>query len=560
MDRFKRPPQSRSANKRSKKNAVPPDGDSSRKRGRPRILTKDETATERRRTQIRLAQRAYRLRKETTISSLKDRVAELEATIEEMSKSFLSFSDEIMASGLLHSQPALLHSLRNITENFLSLARLAKKDSDPEIDSSKVPEPMECASTTRKDQDSDLIEEVRDVTFQPTLDNGRREVDDSSTLHKNSMPFVSDDLLQRPNFDNVDNVDNVQVVHTIGVDNGHTTGVLLPAISAEESPRLIERPLSPMSPYSYCFEESTFARRLHRSCLERGYRLLTDPSVNPEELLRTFRFSFGISNRKRIISRFQKLLSRGVNEALETWNMPFFHLGGAGTHYPRRDQQGNPVYPPNMHPITEALGPWPFHLAETPHENKSIESLLMAIGFDGEWFDSYDVEGFLREKGIFLDGHSSFVELPQVRLLSASSGEQRSHFQDVINGVQAAAESSRVSSPNELPDAFGDSHMNVLPDRPKTCGIQSTMQLSYGISSSLDRLETVDSQQILSTTTSSSHGPPHQAQISGGSPLTLDVGRFIDRLVSRGVCLGRAPGFRRRDVEDSLQFAIRPIF
>lgn len=27
--------------------------------------------------------------------------------------------------------------------------------------------------------------------------------------------------------------------------------------------------------------------------------------------------------------------------------------------------------------------------------------------------------------------------------------------------------------------------------------------------------------------------------------------------MSKGVCLGRAPGFRRRDVEDALDFAIQ---
>lgn len=45
-DRLKLPPQSLPAKKRSNKNAVLTDGNSSRKRGRPRILANDETATE----------------------------------------------------------------------------------------------------------------------------------------------------------------------------------------------------------------------------------------------------------------------------------------------------------------------------------------------------------------------------------------------------------------------------------------------------------------------------------------------------------------------------------
>lgn len=151
-----------------------------------------------------------------------------------MSKSFLSFHDEIMASGLLPSQPALVHSLRNITEKFLSLARLAKKDSDPENDSPGTFHRMERALSTQKAQDSDPIGETRDPAFQPSLDNNRWEVDDSNTLHKRSMSFVSNDGPRpHPNFDNGPDI------YTIAV-NGHLTSVLFPTILAEEFPRLTQ--------------------------------------------------------------------------------------------------------------------------------------------------------------------------------------------------------------------------------------------------------------------------------------------------------------------------------
>ena len=80
--------------KKKLKSSPKSDGEDSKKqRGRPRLDTQDETAADRRRTQIRLAQRAYRNRKETTISALKKRVGELERTIEKMNKSFLKFHD-----------------------------------------------------------------------------------------------------------------------------------------------------------------------------------------------------------------------------------------------------------------------------------------------------------------------------------------------------------------------------------------------------------------------------------------------------------------------------------
>ena len=46
---------------------------------------------QRRRTQIRMAQRAYRQRKESTLDELRKRVSDLTNTIELMNKSFLDF-------------------------------------------------------------------------------------------------------------------------------------------------------------------------------------------------------------------------------------------------------------------------------------------------------------------------------------------------------------------------------------------------------------------------------------------------------------------------------------
>src|SRR3984885_10670025 len=63
-----------SPKKRPRRSPKSDEDDSKKQRGRPRLDTQDETAADRRRTQIRLAQRAYRHRKETTISALKKRV------------------------------------------------------------------------------------------------------------------------------------------------------------------------------------------------------------------------------------------------------------------------------------------------------------------------------------------------------------------------------------------------------------------------------------------------------------------------------------------------------
>ncbi|KAH0559870.1 hypothetical protein GP486_003618, partial [Trichoglossum hirsutum] len=118
------PPSSQSDDRSWKKARTngPGSGDeatSKKARGRPRVDTADATAADRRRTQIRLAQRAYRLRKETTISTLKERLSELQSAIEDMSKSFLKFNDNAMSSGIAQMRPDLARDLKETAEQVL---------------------------------------------------------------------------------------------------------------------------------------------------------------------------------------------------------------------------------------------------------------------------------------------------------------------------------------------------------------------------------------------------------------------------------------------------------
>ncbi|GKZ21555.1 hypothetical protein AbraCBS73388_007456 [Aspergillus brasiliensis] len=99
------------------------DAPAPRKRGRPRNVTDDQQAPERRRRQLRVAQQAYRRRKETTIANLQSRVQELESGIEELSESFLSFSNLLFEAGILQHQPRVTAALQKITQQYVSLAK-----------------------------------------------------------------------------------------------------------------------------------------------------------------------------------------------------------------------------------------------------------------------------------------------------------------------------------------------------------------------------------------------------------------------------------------------------
>ncbi|OJJ07916.1 hypothetical protein ASPVEDRAFT_89149 [Aspergillus versicolor CBS 583.65] len=98
------------------------DAPAPRKRGRPRV-TDNQQCPERRRKQLRVAQQSYRKRKDTTIVNLQSRVQKLESGIEELSESFLSFSDLLLEAGILQNQPRVTAALQKITQQCVSLAK-----------------------------------------------------------------------------------------------------------------------------------------------------------------------------------------------------------------------------------------------------------------------------------------------------------------------------------------------------------------------------------------------------------------------------------------------------
>lgn len=91
------------------------------KKGRPRKFN-SQHALDKRREQLRVAQKAYRTRKENTIGNLQDRVHELEGGIEQLSQSFLNFSKLLLETGLLEKDSHAMSALRKITQQHLSLA------------------------------------------------------------------------------------------------------------------------------------------------------------------------------------------------------------------------------------------------------------------------------------------------------------------------------------------------------------------------------------------------------------------------------------------------------
>lgn len=118
---------------------------------------------------------------------------------------------------------------------------------------------------------------------------------------------------------------------------------------------------------------------------------------------------------------FRKLVTAGVKDALEISNLPFYSIGGAGTHYPKKDVSGNPIYPANARTPKRILGLFKKSEAKNEYgQEMNYQKLLDVYGYSGEWFDCRDVEGYLREQGVHLEYSASFPSVQYYRIRQKS--------------------------------------------------------------------------------------------------------------------------------------------
>lgn len=147
----------------------------------------------------------------------------------------------------------------------------------------------------------------------------------------------------------------------------------IPFQNVPHPPLLNPQTAGTLQPY-----KETFARRLYRACVEQGYRCLTDPSTEPETLARIFRLPLTMVTRQYIVAHFEFFLRYGSHGSLGELDIPFISIGGAGTHF-KHDQRSY---------ISDGSAP----------ESGVTELGADQIGHEmqGEWFDCYDVEGYLK--------------------------------------------------------------------------------------------------------------------------------------------------------------------
>ena len=348
-------------------------------------------------------------------------------------------------------------------------------------------------------------------------------------------------------------------------------------------------------PLTYSFQETTFARRLHRAGTESAYRLMLDPRGRPGDFDRIFRLSLMGRDRAKLLASLKMTLERGPHEDLDFWEAPLIHIGGAGTHYPRRDPYGNLLSKKESHNLG-IIGPQTLALLENASRDRLTTDMTVHIGgFEGEWFDPHDVQGYLEEKGIFIDPISSFAEAEIVEWPQTSDSESStSSFPNPQTPPESAVTTFK-STPlsgeqlkrldkmgadlgqwNEFTnmslgavgysDAQSGSWMNFVEPGQAVKGFNADVVPVQASDWTFDTMDgTPDQFNVTSVPSSVPASPtPHKKNV------IIDISKLVQGksaicylleglmltlfsvLIVSSMCLGRTPGFRRRDVDRAL--------
>ncbi|KAL1303493.1 hypothetical protein AAFC00_006870 [Neodothiora populina] len=557
------------------------DDDNGKRKGRPRLDGQAASAADRRRTQIRLAQRAYRQRKESTLDDLRSQVSDLRETVWSMTKALEDFTaaheswhvaeSSIIIKGLRQ----FINHYKKVTRNLYSSRELATSSADDfvrrtslcEAHSSGIPETSELNSKVEGSLDQNLGCAVDNTTsLQP---------------HTHQIPAFASQ--QVPKF----NDGNVQALWS---GDPHQSPIVTASIQA---------------PSTYSYHETSFARRLHRASTELAYRLTCNPGRAPAKFQRIFEYWMKwVPSIKHVQEQLRASLAAGVDEPLSLWHFPLSHVGGAGTHFPRREVRNGPW---KTRPDDEQ---WNVRLTSAPSLTPaaaletldSQSAMLQMIGNDpglqGEWYDAHDVEGYLTTKGIKLDPQALFIDVhlpvgapsgfesgnevgdhrrPSQQTSSSSPGSVFYDGQSTSSDTSThksmyttTTTTTTIPSPsfqyanniNCMGMVFpvaGYTNMaaagGFVPQATQAyvSGQANEMGFTYGTNytSTADYNKSDNISDNNNNHTLTSIPVPQSTRL-----VTIDVAKLITTIARTAQCLGRTPGYHRHQVDEALYSSI----
>lgn len=318
----------------------------------------------------------------------------------------MQLHDFALSKGLLDKMPDFGRQLRETTERFLSLARDASDDEakDGESKAGSGSPTEHRPSNDRPHRDSPgrtNSAEPAEAVPPPEPDTGTEE--NPKTLYGGLM------LSYEP--------PPTQVAFTPSIPTTSTRTTLPTTFAHSPTPNPYDNPfpiptLPP--PTTYANHETTFGRRLQRYAIEQALLLITMPSPPQQFLARVFGFCLLLESPQTIHRRLRRMLGREAGETLDNWRYPFFHLGGAGTHFEVLGGEGGEVglrmgnrgtVEVDKPGVTAGFATGPFEVGVGAVRDGGLvdrDMRMVLPGFAGEYFDCDEAEVYLYRRGVVM--------------------------------------------------------------------------------------------------------------------------------------------------------------
>ena len=280
-----------------------------------------------------------------------------------------------------------------------------------------------------------------------------------------------------------------------------------PSLDEEHYLSLSSHRTAPALPYTFSFDEPTFARRLQRRALERAYQLLLSPHVSElRKAASFFRYNFNSNDKDKIIALLRQLLTRDTQQSLDCHSIVTSPIA--------RTLKQRPFFRSANSEVIRIADAWHVrpnpNASQTKADGPSAQFLIDHSGYEGEWLDPCDVERYLHTKGLRLGQASSYAEMevPQGRddrstvSLSTTWNLVLPASESLVEAVEPPPPSSAyfnglairnedlLGSENVSADHVGTSELHGLPLRETTQ--TSTIDVSTLLDGELERWAIAD--------------------------------------------------------------------
>ncbi|PHH84961.1 hypothetical protein CDD83_1110 [Cordyceps sp. RAO-2017] len=521
-----------------------------RSRGRPRLETTDHDQADRRRKQIREAQRAYRQRKEQRLRDLETTVRMLERLTDRMHHEFSQFYETLIAESFLDAAPAAAQPLHAMADRFIALATMASSarqglfDSRSSDSEDEMP-PAHAVNAASNDYFSGQL------PVSPAAAYARQRHDLGGELHGAPSSTLTIHLPASISYD--------VVAHATPDNAGFPLYAPMQPMAHSHPGRYDgggSLPTGVASSSSYATHEMTFGRRFQHASLEAGLRLITMPSPPVERYAAAFGFALFFESRQDIAHRLRLLLEQMQQESLCHWRGPFAYPAGAGA--PRPTPRSGPVSPVQgsddevLSVASQGTSTFDGHLNMAtgsfgPNaEARRVESLEPRVRrlvpeLDREFLGADGVETYLGRLGISVPPNATFVEA-EINVADLEDGGSSSS--------PSADMSSTASEQVELALAAGGSVAGGMATST-AAGRTAPALVGQPASAAVDM-----NRMAASPGAQSAWGP-----CTGWSRarVAIDVHVLINEMILSSIYLGTTPRVRRTDVNRAVKLAAVPL-